>query len=903
MSIFSKIFKSDNTRSLEKIEKVVQQIEALEEKYAALTDADLADTTRVLKERLEKGETLDDILPDAFATVREAGKRVLNMRAYHSQLIGGVVLHQGRIAEMKTGEGKTLVSTFPAYLNALTGQGVHIVTANEYLAQRDAQWMGKVHKFLGLTVGVTMSGVGPEDKKKNYACDITYGTSSEFGFDYLRDNMVSDLSQKVQRGHVFVLVDEVDSILIDVARDPLIISGRGLKSSDDYKTADKFVKSLKEDDYEIDEERDVARLTEEGIEKAEKFYKLESLYDVDNMELNQFINNALIANTRKKRDTHYIVKDGEVILVDGATGRLMPGRRLSEGLHQAIEAKEGVEIKDESATLATITLQNYFRMYKKLSGMTGTAKTEETEFRKIYGLDVVTIPTNKPVLRIDETDIVYPTVKGKFNAVVERIKEAHEIGQPVLVGTVSVQKSEELSEELKKAKIKHTVLNAKNHELESMIVAQAGKFGAVTIATNMAGRGTDILLGGNPEYMAKQKLKELGYNDAQIELATSYFIPDIEEIQKAHNEYEKYYAEYKVQTDAEKEKVKEVGGLLIIGTERHESRRIDNQLRGRAGRQGDPGRSVFYISLEDDLSRIFGGSKIKSIANFFKLKEDEPIQMKLLSKAIETAQKRVEGDNYSRRRYLIEFDDVLNLQRNLIYAERDKVLAGINMHSQVCKMLEEQVEIVVDGIVDPNKVWSEWDLEEINAELEENFFEKGENFVTEDKIEDFEVPDLLEMVKKEVMERFETKRKEFDDLGLMPFEFIERVIMLRVVNHFWMEHIDRITILKREIRTQSFGNQDPIIPYKKEAAMLFNDMVEKIDRNVAMALYKMQKPVVEVREKVDPYANVKAQQQDEQRTNSPESVKQAKSDKVCGRNDPCPCGSGKKYKNCCGKND
>ena len=899
MNFIKKIFSSDNTRALDKIGKIADKIEELDEKYTQMSDSELTNNTQVLKERLQNGETLNDILPDAFATVREAAKRVLNMKPYHCQLIGGIVLHQGRIAEMKTGEGKTLVSTLPAYLNALAGKGVHVITVNEYLAERDAQWMGKVHKFLGLTVGVTLSGMSPQDKKAAYACDITYGTNNEFGFDYLRDNMVGDLNQKVQRGHEFAIVDEVDSILIDEARTPLIISGRGFKSSEDYKTADKFVKSLKPDDYEIDEEKDRVRLTESGIEKAERFYKVESLYDVDNMELNQFINNALIANTRKFRDTHYIVQDDEVILVDEFTGRLMPGRRLSEGLHQAIEAKENVTIKDESATLATITFQNYFRMYKKLSGMTGTAKTEETEFRKIYGLDVVTIPTNRPVLRVDEHDIVYTTIKGKNKAVVERIKEAYEKMQPVLVGTVSVAKSEELSEELKKAKIKHVVLNAKNHEQESAIVAQAGKKGAVTIATNMAGRGTDILLGGNPEFLAKQKLKELGYNDAQIELATAYHIADNEEIKKARDEYYKYYKEFKEQTDKEKEEVVALGGLLIIGTERHESRRIDNQLRGRAGRQGDPGRSVFYISLEDDLARIFGGDKLKSVANFFKLQEDEPLQLKMLSRQIEAAQKRIEGNNYAQRRYLIEYDDVLNQQRSLIYAERDKVLAGIDMHDQVCKMLEEQVENVLNDIVDANKVWSDWDIEEINKELEENFFEKDENFITEEKIQDMELPELIDLVKKEVMTRFENKKKEFDDLGLMPFDYLERIIMLRVVNHFWMEHIDTMTNLKREIVTQGFGNQDPIIPYKREANMLYFDMIEKINRNVAMGLYKMQKPVIQVKERVNPYGT-KAQQ--EGQTNSTEPTRQAKTDKVCGRNDPCPCGSGKKYKNCCGKN-
>ena len=899
MNFIKRLFSSDNARSLEKIEKIVQKIEALDEVYSKKTDEELTQNTQILKDRLQNGETLDDILPDAYATVREAGKRVLNMKHYHCQLIGGVVLHQGRIAEMRTGEGKTLVSTLPTYLNALAGKGVHVVTVNEYLAVRDAQWMGKIHKFLGLTVGVTLSGTGPEEKKKAYACDITYGTNSEFGFDYLRDNMVGDLNQKVQRGHAFAVVDEVDSILIDEARTPLIISNRGSKSSDNYIVANKFIKSLKEEDYEIDEERDRARLTESGIEKAERFYKVESLYDVDCIELNQFINNALTANTRKFRDTHYIVQDDEVVLVDEFTGRLMPGRRLSEGLHQAIEAKEGVAIKDESATVATITLQNYFRMYKKLSGMTGTAKTEETEFRKIYGLDVVTIPTNRPIQRVDEPDIVYTTVNGKNRAVVARIKEAYEKCQPVLVGTVSVAKSEALSEELKKAKIKHVVLNAKNHEQESAIVAQAGKIGQVTIATNMAGRGTDILLGGNPEFMAKQKLKELGYNDAQIELATAYHNSDNEDIQKAKDLYNQYYKEFKAVTDKEKAEVMELGGLLIIGTERHESRRIDNQLRGRAGRQGDPGRSVFYISLEDDLARIFGGDKLKSVANFFKLQEDEPLQLKMLSRQIEAAQKRIEGNNYAQRRYLIEYDDVLNQQRSLIYAERDKVLSGIDMHEQVCKMLEEQVENTLNEVVDANKVWSDWDIEEINEALEEALFEKEENFITEDKIEDFELPDLIDLVKKEVMQRFETKKKEFDELGLMPFDFIERIVLLKVVNHFWMEHIDTMTNLKREIFSQQLGNQDPIISYKKEGNALYNDMLEKISKNVAFGMYRMEKPVIEVRQKVNPYGNVKTQE--EGQTNSTEPVRQAKTDKVCGRNDPCPCGSGKKYKNCCGQ--
>ena len=909
MSFFKNLFASDNTRALNRINKIIEKITALDEEFSKKTDAELQAMTPYLKGKLANGATLDDILPEAFATVREASARVLKMKHYVSQLIGGIVLHQGRIAEMKTGEGKTLVSTLPAYLNALSGKGVHVVTVNEYLAKRDAEWMGKLHRFLGLTVGVSIREQSDADKKQAYACDITYSTNSELGFDYLRDNMKADLASKVQRGHNFVVIDEVDSILIDEARTPLIISGRGFKPSENYVQANKFAMTLKDEDVEIDEERNQVRLTDSGIEKAEKFYKVENLYDIDNVELNQYIKNAITAVRIKQIDRHYIVKDGEVVLVDESTGRIMPGRRLSEGLHQAIEAKEGVEIKDESVTLATITYQNYFRLYDKMSGMTGTAKTEETEFRKIYGLDVVTIPTNRPVQRIDHPDIVYTSIAGKLRAVIKTIKEAHEKGQPILVGTSSVVKSEELSKMLHNEKIPHTVLNAKNPEQESLIVAQAGKKGMVTIATNMAGRGTDILLGGNPEFIAKQALRDAGYNDAQIELATGYNIGDNPDILKAKELYDKKYAEAKVETDKQKQEVIDCGGLFIIGTERHESRRVDNQLRGRAGRQGDVGESVFFISLEDDLARIFGGDKLKSIANFFKMQEDEPIALKILSKQIEQAQKRIEGNHYANRRYVLEYDDVLNQQRKLIYAERNKVLEGVNMHDEITDMILEQVAIALNEVVDPNKVWSEWDIEEINNKLEEMLFEKGTNFVTEDNSEGMELQELIEFVQAEMLKKFEEKKADFDALELPAgtpiqgsniFEIFERAVMLRSVDHFWMEHIDTMETLKREISTQSYGNQDPIISYKREARRLFEIMIGKIRRNIALSIIKMQKPVLQVRSN-NPVAMNSEREKQNLSTNDSNKPIQAKSDKLTNRNSPCPCGSGKKYKNCCGR--
>ncbi len=686
------LFGSENATQVKKLKKIADKVVALEEKYKDYSNEQLRACTEEFKNRYKTGESLNSLLPEAFAVVREAASRVLNMKHYYVQILGGIALHQGRIAEMATGEGKTLVETLPAYLNALTGEGVHIVTVNEYLAKRDAEWMGKIFKFLGLTVGVTLSGQNERLKKMAYDADITYCTNNELGFDYLRDNMATNKNQRVQRGRNFAIVDEVDSILIDEARTPLIISGRGNKSSDGYINAQKFVKTLnREKDVEIDEKTKQLNLTESGIEKAEKFFKVESLSDISNIELNHYINNAIRANYIMHKDDNYIIKDGEIVIVDEFTGRIMPGRRFNAGLHQAIEAKEGVEIKDENQTLATITFQNYFRLYKKLSGMTGTAKTEEGEFRTIYNLDVVTIPVNLPKKRLDEADIIYMTEEGKINAVIEEIKECAKTGQPVLVGTVTIEKSELISKALKGAKIPHTVLNAKNHEQESEIVAQAGRKGQVTIATNMAGRGTDILLGGNPEFMAKKRMKAENFTEEEISYATAFNTVEDEKLNKARDRFNELYKDYKVVTDKEKEEVKALGGLHIIGTERHESRRIDNQLRGRAGRQGDPGSSVFFLSLEDDLIRRFSGDRLKKMASVLRIDDTTPIQLKIVSKQIEGAQKKIELQNFSQRKTVIKFDDVLNKQREIIYEERNKVLEGLPVHDQIERMIPEQI--------------------------------------------------------------------------------------------------------------------------------------------------------------------------------------------------------------------
>lgn len=898
MGLFSWLFASDNTSSVNKLKKTADLVMALEPKYSAMTDAELKDQTNVLKAELKSGKTLDDILPDAYAVVREASNRVLKMKHYYVQVIGGIALHQGRIAEMKTGEGKTLVETLPAYLNALAEKGVHIVTVNEYLAKRDSEWMGKVFEFLGMTVGITLSGENQDQKRLAYKADITYGTNSEFGFDYLRDNMCVQLSQKVQRGHFFAIVDEVDSVLIDEARTPLIISGgKGFKNTEGYTKARDFVATLKKDkDVEIDEEKKQVRLTDSGIAKAERYYGVKNISDVENMEIDHYINNALKARFMFEKDKNYIVRDGEVLIVDEFTGRIMIGRRYSDGIHEAIEAKENVEIHDENVTVATITYQNYFRLYKKLSGMTGTAKTEETEFNKIYRLDVVQIPTNKPVIRKDYPDIVYANQKAKFAGIAQEVKRHHDLGQPVLIGTVTVEKSEELSKLLKQAGIKHVVLNAKNHEKESEIVAQAGKVGAVTIATNMAGRGTDILLGGNPEFMAKNKMKQEGFEEYQLVGATSFAPTDDQKIIEAKNRYNELYNQYKTETDAEKQKVLELGGLCIIGTERHESRRIDNQLRGRAGRQGDPGESVFYISLDDDLARVFGGEKLKNIVKMFKMPEDEPLfQLKMISKQIENAQKRVEGANFASRKTLLQMDDVLNTQRTIIYGERDKVLGGGDVHDEVLDMVRELVAKTIMGEISDEKAYFEWDLDELNKALEDNIFDRGTNFVTKQMVEEKSTQDVISMVTDRVETEIEAKKKALNDLIPDSFNQIERSILLRQVDNAWVEHIDAMSILKREILTQT----DPVTSYKKEGFDMFEDMRDRIRENTA-------KVVIKARFKI----NIQKIEQPQAPTIiqnalpvDPASKTVKRTQKKVGRNELCPCGSGKKYKDCCGKDE
>ena len=897
MSILT-LFTSDNKRSLAKLEKMVKKIEDLAPKYDAMDNDTLRAQTDVLKDRLAKGETLDDILYDAYALVREASTRVLNMRHFHYQLVGGVVLHQGRIAEMMTGEGKTIVATLPAYLNALAGKGVHVVTVNEYLASLGAEIMGKVYRFLGLTVGVNLSNMTAEQKRKAYACDITYSTNNELAFDYLRDNLVRNKKDRMARGYNFAIVDEVDSILIDEARNPLIISGRGFKSSDAYIKAQRFIRNLKRDeDYVVDEEKKAVHLTEAGTSKAENYFNVESLSDVNNVELNQHILNALRANFIMKAESDYIVRDGKVLIVDQFTGRIMEGRRYSNGLHQAIEAKEGLQIKDELLTVATITLQNFFKMYHKLSGMTGTAKTEEVEFNKIYNLDIVSIPTNLPMIRIDEPDVIYTTMKGKLNAVVNRIEEAYNIGQPVLVGTVTIERSEELSKMLKAKKIPHKVLNAKNHAQEAEIVAQAGRFKTVTIATNMAGRGTDIVLGGNPEYLAKAQLYKLGYEQDIIDQATSFLPSDDEKVQEAKSNYDKFLEHYKKETDAEKQKVIEVGGLLVIGTERHESRRIDNQLRGRAGRQGDPGRSVFYISLEDDLVRIFGGDKLKSVSNFFKVDDETPFQMKMLSKQIERAQKKVEARNYASRRNVLEFDDVINKQRNIIYSERNKILDGEDVHEQIKQMFPDVINSAVLASIDLDKPSFEWDLDEINRSLEDKLYRKGTNFVTQEMLEDTVYDELCDTILQDVLKRYEAKKEEIESLHIK-FEDVERMILLDKVDNAWMEHIDAMSTLSREIVVQSWGRQDPIVAYKREGFAMFDEMISNIRESTCTILLNVvARPIVpqQVKPKGDFVASSGGKAQRPQGT--------VTNDKTVGRNDPCPCGSGKKYKNCCGKNE
>ena len=886
-----KLFKSDNDRNVKKLQKIANLIESKSDYYKGLTDEELKATTPKLKQRLADGEKLKDILPDAYALVREASERVLGMRHFYVQLLGGIALFQGRIAEMRTGEGKTLVETLPAYLVALEGKGVHIVTVNEYLSKRDAEWMGKLFTFLGLTVGVSMSGMSPSDKRAAYACDITYSTNNELGFDYLRDNMVTKKEDRVARGYRFAIVNEVDSILIDEARTPLIISGMGFKSNETYKTAAAFAKRLTNDDYEIDEKEKAIRLTEQGVTKAERYFKVENLSDVNNIELNHHINNALRAQYIMKINNNYIVRDNEVVIVDEFTGRLMEGRKYSNGLHQAIEAKEGVEIKDENKTLATITFQNFFRIYKKLSGMTGTAKTEEIEFNKIYGLDVVTIPTNKQIRRVDYPDIIYATEDAKFRNLVEEVKEIHAEGRPVLIGTITIEKSEYVSKLLKQAKVKHFVLNAKNHQQESEIIAQAGRLGSVTIATNMAGRGTDILLGGNPEFMAKQKMRELGFTDEQLEFCTSFVETDNEELNKMRERYRKAYNEFKVVTDAEKKKVIAVGGLHIIGTERHESRRIDNQLRGRAGRQGDPGSSVFYVSMEDELIRRFGGDQMKKIVTMFKMDEDTPYQFKMLSHRIEASQKRIEGFNFSARSNVLRYDDVLNAQRTIVYDERNRVLDGANVHEEVIDMIRELTEDVVYDHISDDSMYDEWNLEELNNALNAKVFVPDYNLVTPEVVEGLAAEEAAEKISANAIAYYQKKCDELTALNIN-FEAIERAIMLKVVDTLWMDHLDYMNMLRNEIGLRAYGNHDPVIAYKEEGYELFDKMITTIREEVATFLMHVRIDIQPIIQKTKPVVMV---------DNNPEKSNAKTNKSVVGRNDSCPCGSGKKYKNCCGK--
>ena len=852
MSFLNKIFKSYSEKEVKRVMPLVEQINSLEESISKLSDEELRNKTNEFKERLANGETLDDLLPEAFAVVREASKRVLGLRHFDVQLIGGIILHQGRIAEMKTGEGKTLVATLPAYLNALTGEGVHVITVNDYLAKRDSEWMGKVYRFLGLSVGLIIAGMKPNEKQEAYNCDITYGTNNEYGFDYLRDNMVIYKNQLVQRKLKYAIVDEIDSILIDEARTPLIISGRANKSSDLYKKADSFVRKLQakviveedikdeaqaEDnenyDYIVDLKAKSATLTQKGIEKAEKEFNLENFNDIENSELVHNVNQALRAYGIMKKDIDYIVKDGEVLIVDEFTGRIMYGRRYNNGLHQAIEAKEKVRIADESKTLATITFQNYFRMYDKLSGMTGTAMTEEAEFQEIYKLDVIEIPTNKPLIRQDDPDIIYKNENAKFRAVIEDIKESHKKGQPVLVGTVSIEKSEKLSKLLNQEGIKHTVLNAKQHEKEAEIVAQAGKFGAVTIATNMAGRGTDIMLGGNSEYLAKQEMKKQGYTEEMIEQATAFNETTDEEILSARNKFKELENKFDAEIKEEKEKVISAGGLKIIGTERHESRRIDNQLRGRSGRQGDPGNSKFYIGLDDDLMKIFGGNTITKVYDTLGADENMPIQSKLISNAVESAQKKVEGKNFSIRKNVLNYDDVMNTQREIIYKQRREVLDGENLKESILHMIDATAENIIDAhTIDGTVEVEESLIQELNNVLGiTNQIELKEN----DKIN---ASELTEKVKETAHEIYESKEQM---IGSDDLREIERVVMLKTVDEKWMDHIDAMDELKNGIGLRAYGQKDPVVQYRIEGFDMFDAMIDDIKTQVATILLHMEK--------------------------------------------------------------
>ncbi len=915
MGLMVKIFGTYSERELKRIYPIRDKVLALDEQFSKMSDQELKAMTPKLKERLSNGESLDDILPEAFATCREAAWRVLGMKHFPVQIVGGIVLHQGRIAEMKTGEGKTLVATLPVYLNALTGKGVHVVTVNDYLAKRDSEEMGKVYRWLGLTVGLVIHDIEPADRQKAYNSDITYGTNNEFGFDYLRDNMQIYKENRVQRGHYFAVVDEVDSILIDEARTPLIISGRGDKSTDLYKVADRFARTLKmykvkelddkeehddviDADYIVDEKAKTATLTKSGVKKAEEFFGLENLMDMENSTIQHHINQAIKAHGTMQRDINYVVKDNEVMIVDEFTGRIMNGRRYSEGLHQAIEAKEGVEVKRESKTLATITYQNLFRMYEKLSGMTGTAMTEEQEFREIYGMDVIEIPTNKPVIRNDMPDVVYKTENGKFNAVVEQVKECHEKGQPVLVGTVSIETSERLSALLKRHGIKHQVLNAKYHEKEAEIVAQAGQYGAVTIATNMAGRGTDIMLGGNAEYLAKNQMRKEGYYENLIVEATGFGDTDDEEIIEARQRFTELSKKFKEELRPEAEKVKEAGGLFIVGTERHESRRIDNQLRGRSGRQGDPGCSRFYLSLEDDLMRLFGGDRINSMMDSLKIDENTPIENRILSNTIESAQRKIEGRNFGIRKNVLQFDDVMNKQREIIYAQRNKVLDGEDLKESILSMMDETVDSAMAMYMPEGVEPDHWNMEGFR-----NYFIgliAGSLLELEDdELKKVDRKELGEQIKEKVHQLY-AKREE--ELGENITRELERVVLLKQVDTKWMDHIDAMDELKKGISLRSYGQKDPVVEYRIEGFDMFDEMIAGIREETVKILLlapfrKPNAPMPQEAPKREQVAQPTATSSDG--TVAPATIR--RQGKKVGRNDPCPCGSGKKYKNCCGR--
>ena len=917
-----KLFKSYSEKEVKRVMPIVEKINSLEEEISKLSDKELTAKTPYFKEQLANGKTLDDILPEAFAVVREASKRTLGMRHFDVQLIGGIILHQGRIAEMKTGEGKTLVATLPVYLNALEGKGVHVVTVNDYLAKRDSEWMGKLYKFLGLTVGLVVAGQTPKQKQEAYNSDVTYGTNNEFGFDYLRDNMVIYNNQLVQRGLHYAIVDEIDSILIDEARTPLIISGSTNSSSDLYKRADSFVRKLEakviveedvknydqqEDnekyDYVVDLKAKSAALTQKGIEKAEREFGLENFNDIENSTLVHHVNKALHAHGVMKKDIDYIVKDGQVLIVDEFTGRIMYGRRYNDGLHQALEAKEKVKIADESKTLATITFQNFFRMYEKLSGMTGTAMTEENEFQEIYNLDVIAIPTNKPVIRLDENDIIYKNERAKFNAIVNSVKEAHSKGQPILIGTVSVEKSELLSKKLKEAGIKHTVLNAKYHEQEAEIIAQAGKFGAVTIATNMAGRGTDIMLGGNSEFLAKQEMKEEKVPANLIEESNTYYETDDQDILRAREQFKKLEAKYEEQIKDEKQKVIDAGGLKIIGTERHESRRIDNQLRGRSGRQGDPGDSKFYISLEDNLMKIFGGDRVTKVYSALNVDENMPIQVGMISKAVENAQKKVEGRNFSIRKNVLKYDDVMNVQREEIYSQRKQVLDGMDLNNVISNYIDWVAEVTVETFNEQDEKGNlHLNTEALSLEIFNTF---GINMQEELKDKANDVNSIIESLKEKAHQKYSEKEKEIPAEQLRE---IERVVMLKVVDQKWMDHIDAMDELRKGIGLQGWGQKDPVVQYRIQGTEMFDAMIEAIKVDVVKLLMNLREQKDLRRTETAKItkaalASINSVDGGQSAIENPEVDRTIRREtpKV-GRNDPCPCGSGKKYKNCHGRN-